>query len=171
VHHLALVTAETDTYRFQGGLMCAPKILEPVCVTQLRRLYVPISRWVPRTRLLDTRFEETLHTLSVEMCRRIAYGVDRDLVSLLTFTRNIKDVKTIALEDQTRRHTCCRNLNVVPRVVLNKEISIGKKTKYANTNMVCSDIYNCGSKRPRRWGKIGKLGLLVVKPYEGPFPE
>jgi hypothetical protein len=60
---------------------------------------------------------------------------------------------------------------VAPRVVLNKEISVGNKNKYVDTNMVRSEFYNCGSKRPIRWEKIGKLGLLVVKPYEGPFPE
>jgi hypothetical protein len=61
--------------------------------------------------------------------------------------------------------------DVAPRVVLNKAISVGNKTKYVDTNMVHSEVYNCGSKRPIRWGKITKLGLLVVKPYEGPFPE
>jgi hypothetical protein len=63
------------------------------------------------------------------------------------------------------------NEDVVPRVVLNKDISIGNKNKYMDTNMVRSELYNCGGKRPIRRGKLGKLGLLVVRPYEGPFPE
>jgi hypothetical protein len=63
------------------------------------------------------------------------------------------------------------NEDMVPRVVLNKDISIGNKNKYMDTNTVRSELYNCGSKRPIRRGKLGKLGLLVVRPYEGPFPE
>jgi predicted DNA-binding WGR domain protein len=61
--------------------------------------------------------------------------------------------------------------DVVLRVVLNKEISVGNKNRYVDTNMVRFEMYTCGSKRPIRWGKIGKLGHLVVKPNEGPFPE
>jgi hypothetical protein len=58
---------------------------------------------------------------------------------------------------------------VAPRVVLNKEIWVGNKNRYVDTNMVRSEMYSCGSKRPIRWGKIGKLGLLVVMPYGVPF--
>jgi hypothetical protein len=61
-----------------------------------------------------------------------------------------------------------RSYNVAPRVVLNKEISVDNKTKYVYTNMVRSEMYNCGSKRLTRWGKIGKLGLVVnVMPWRG----
>jgi hypothetical protein len=42
---------------------------------------------------------------------------------------------------------------VAPRVDLNKEISVGNKIKYVDTDMVRSEVYNCGSKRPIRWGK------------------
>jgi hypothetical protein len=60
---------------------------------------------------------------------------------------------------------------VVPRVVLNKEILVGNKNRYVDTDMVRFEMFNCGSKRPIRWGKIGKLGLLVIKTYKSPFPE
>jgi hypothetical protein len=42
---------------------------------------------------------------------------------------------------------------VAPRVDLNKEISVGNKIKYVDTDMVRSEVYNCGTKRPIRWGK------------------
>jgi hypothetical protein len=41
---------------------------------------------------------------------------------------------------------------VAPRVYLNKKDK-SVINKYVDTNMVRLEFYNCGSKRPIRWGK------------------
>jgi hypothetical protein len=60
-------------------------------------------------------------------------------------------------------------MSVVPWSILNEVISPGHKNEYADTNMVRFELYCGGSKRPVRWGEIGKKIVLVVNPDEGPL--